>query len=69
MEKKIGVYICSGCGLGNVIDVEKLAALAKGEYKVPVCQVHPFLCSDEGAGQIQKDIAAGTVNGIVIAAC
>ena len=69
MEKKIGVYICSGCNLGNVIDVEKLATLAKGEYKVPVCQVHPFLCSDEGAGQIQKDIAAGTVNGIVIAAC
>src|SRR4030065_710740 len=51
------------------MDVEKLATLAKGEYKVPVCQVHPFLCSDEGAGQIQKDIAAGTVNGIVIAAC
>lgn len=69
MEKKIGVYICSGCNLGNVIDVEKLATLAKGEYKVPVGQVHPFLCSDEGAGQIQKDIAAGRVNGIVIAAC
>ena len=69
MEKKIGVYICSGCNLGNVIDVENLGTLAKGEYKVPVCQVHPFLCSDEGAGQIQKDIAAGTVNGIVIAAC
>src|SRR4030042_535890 len=69
MEKKIGVYICSGCNLGNVIDVEKLASMAKGEYKVPVCQVHPFLCSAEGAGQINKDIAAGAVNGIVIAAC
>jgi quinone-modifying oxidoreductase subunit QmoB len=68
MEKKIGVYICSGCGIGEVVDVEKLAEVAK-ESKAPVCKIHPCLCSPEGVGEIHKDIAEGKVNGMVIAAC
>ena len=28
MEKKIGVYICGGCGIAEVADVEKLADVA-----------------------------------------
>ena len=29
MDKKVGVYICSGCGIGDAIDVEQLAKVAK----------------------------------------
>jgi len=68
MEKKIGVYICSGCGIGDIIDVNKLSEVAN-EFKVPVCKNHPALCSPEGVGEIRKDIAEGRVNGLVIAAC
>jgi quinone-modifying oxidoreductase subunit QmoB len=68
MEKKIGVYICSGCGIGDAVDVEKLSEVA-GECKVPVCRTHPALCSPEGVGGIRKDVAEGAVNGLVIAAC
>ncbi len=68
MEKKIGVYICGGCGIGEAIDVEKLAETAKSEFKAPVF-VHPFLCGAEGVGQIRADIEAGKVNAPVIAAC
>jgi quinone-modifying oxidoreductase subunit QmoB len=68
MEKKIGVYICSGCGIGDAVDVEKLSEVA-GEFKAPVCRTHPALCSPEGVGGIRKDVAEGTVNGLVIAAC
>jgi quinone-modifying oxidoreductase, subunit QmoB len=68
MEKKIGVYICSGCGIGEAIDVEKLSEVAS-EFKVPVCRTHPALCSPEGVGGIRKDAAEGGVNGLVIGAC
>ncbi len=61
MEKKIGVYICGGCGIGEAMDVEKLADTARSEFKVPVL-VHPFLCGAEGVEQIRADIADGKVN-------
>src|SRR5208283_4195826 len=67
MEKKIGVYICGGCGIGEAMDVEKLADMARSELKTPVF-IHPFMCGAEGMGQIRADIAAGTVNAPVIAA-
>ncbi len=33
MEKRIGVYICSGCGIGEAMDAGKLAEVA-GEGSV-----------------------------------
>jgi quinone-modifying oxidoreductase, subunit QmoB len=69
MEKKIGVYICTGCGLGGAIESAALAKVATGEYKVPVCKEHPCLCSGEGASLIRTDIEKAEVNTIVIAAC
>jgi quinone-modifying oxidoreductase subunit QmoB len=69
MDKKLGVYICSGCGIGDSVDAEKLAQVAQKEYKVPVCKVHPFLCGAEGVGLIRQDMEAEGVNAVVIAAC
>ena len=54
---KVGVYICSGCGIGDALDVEQLANVATSEGKVPVCKTHAFLCGPEGAGIIKEDIA------------
>lgn len=68
MEKKIGVYICTGCGIGEAVDPEQLGKVAQEEYKVAVCKTHPFLCSKEGVGVIKADIAEG-INTIVVAAC
>jgi quinone-modifying oxidoreductase subunit QmoB len=69
MAKSPGVYICSGCSIGESLDTAKLATLAEREFKVPRCQVHPFLCSAEGVGLIRKDLADGAIDGVVIAAC
>ena len=30
MDKKIGVYICTGCGIGEALDVEALGKAATG---------------------------------------
>jgi quinone-modifying oxidoreductase, subunit QmoB len=69
MDKKMGVYICTGCGIGDSLDIEALAGLAKTEYKVPVCKQHAFLCSPEGVSLIKADMDEAGVNGTVIAAC
>ena len=69
MERKVGVYICSGCGIGDAIDVEQLAKVATSEHKVPVCKTHAALCDEEGAGIIRQDLDQEGVNTLVIAAC
>ncbi len=69
MDKKLGVYICSGCDIGKSIDAEQLAKVAKSEGKAAVCQVHPFLCSKDGVEMIRKDMDSGEVGAMVIAAC
>jgi quinone-modifying oxidoreductase subunit QmoB len=69
MDKKLGVYICGGCSIGEALDVEKLAEVATKELKVPTCRTHPFLCGAEGIAQIRTDLADGTVNAALIAAC
>ena len=72
MADKLGVYICSGCGIGDSVDTEKLVKIAGSAAKVPV-QVHPFLCGAEGLELINKDLAPAeggpNVDGVVIAAC
>ncbi len=69
MDKKLGVYICSGCDIGKSIDAEQLTKVAKSEGKAAVCQVHPFLCSKDGVEMIRKDMDSGEVNAVVIAGC
>ncbi len=69
MEKKLGVYICGGCSIGEGLDLEKLSLVATKEYKVPVCKTHPAMCGEEGVSLIKQDMSAEGVNTIVIAAC
>ncbi len=69
MDKRLGVYICSGCSIGEALDVQKLADVATKEHRAPVCRTHPFLCGEEGIAQIRKDLADGIANTIVLAAC
>ncbi len=69
MDKRLGVYICGGCSIGESLDVDRLAELARKEYKVPVCRTHSFLCGEQGLAQIRADLADGAVNAAVIAAC
>ena len=69
MEKKIAVYICSGCGIGDALDIEQLGKVATDEKKVPICRNHPNLCSQEGVDLIKNDIDNEGANTLVVAAC
>lgn len=68
MEKKFGVYICKGCGIGASIDIEKLSNVATKDMKMPFCKTHDILCSPAGVQTIKDDVKEG-VNTIIIAAC
>ena len=67
MDKKYGVYICTGCGIGDALDIEALSGVA-GEEGLPV-QTHPFLCSQAGVDIIKKDTEEKSINTMVIGAC
>ncbi|MGK7345868.1 MAG: hydrogenase iron-sulfur subunit [Candidatus Nitrospinota bacterium M3_3B_026] len=69
VEKKIGVYICSGCGIGEAMNIDELSKVASEELKTPVVRTHGFLCDNEGVKLIKDDIANEGVNAVVIAAC
>jgi quinone-modifying oxidoreductase subunit QmoB len=69
MEKKLGVYICTGCSIGESLDVEAVNNVAKNEYQAPVCKNHQAFCSDDGVQVIKDDISNEGVNTIVVAAC
>jgi quinone-modifying oxidoreductase subunit QmoB len=67
MDKKYGVYICTGCGIGDALDIEDLCEIPE-EKGFPV-KTHPFLCGKEGIELIKKDISDDGVNTLVIAGC
>jgi quinone-modifying oxidoreductase, subunit QmoB len=69
MDKKIGVYLCSGCSIGDSLDINALEKIATSEYNAPLCKNHSFLCSNEGIDLIKKDIKDEGLNTIVIGAC
>jgi quinone-modifying oxidoreductase subunit QmoB len=69
MEKKIAVYICSGCGIGDALDIDQLGKVATDEGSVAICKNHSNLCSPEGVALIKNDIKNEGANTLVIAAC
>lgn len=68
MEKKIAVYICTGCGIGDALDIEQLSKVATDE-NISTCRNHSNLCGQEGIELIKKDMIDEGVNTIVITAC
>jgi len=69
MEKKTAVYICTGCGIGDALDIEQLSKMATDEGNTPICRIHANLCSQEGVELIKNDITNEGANTLVIAAC
>ncbi|MBC2714842.1 MAG: FAD-dependent oxidoreductase [Desulfobacteraceae bacterium] len=67
MDKKYGVYICTGCGIGDALDIKSLSDVAEEEGLS--CQSHPFLCGKEGVELLKKDIEEKGTNTLVLAAC
>jgi quinone-modifying oxidoreductase subunit QmoB len=67
MDKKYCAYICTGCGIGDALDIEALSGVVSGEMSME-CKTHAYLCGAEGRAFIEGDIAGG-INTVVIGAC
>ena len=65
---KLGVFICSGCGIGDALDVDAVKAVAEeGGAKCAIS--HPWLCENEGLEAIRSAVADNSLDGILLAAC
>ncbi|MFP4657651.1 MAG: hydrogenase iron-sulfur subunit [Desulfonatronovibrionaceae bacterium] len=70
MPEKIGVYICTGCDIGEQdIDFEQLKEHVDDEVSPALIKELPFLCGNEGVAEIKKDIEEGNIDGVCVAAC
>ena len=67
MDKTYCSYICSGCGIGDALDMEALAGVVTDEMSME-CKSHECLCGAEGRALIEQDIADG-INTVVVGAC
>jgi quinone-modifying oxidoreductase subunit QmoB len=66
MDKKFGVYICTGCGIGESLDIKAMCDLAEEEGLT--CKTHGMFCGQEGVDLLKSEVEGG-VNTLVIAAC
>ncbi len=65
---KVGTFICTGCEIGEAIDVEELEEGAEESGSASFV-THPCLCAPEGVAEINKAIEEDGIDGIVIGAC
>jgi quinone-modifying oxidoreductase subunit QmoB len=65
---RVGVFTCTGCGIGEALDLEALANAA--DDPKPTCTAsHPCLCSPEGMDSVRKAVDDDKLEGVILAAC
>ena len=69
MDKKTAVYICTGCGIGDALNIEQLKADGTENFTIAFTKDHLFLCGSEGVDLIKQDIEGEGINTVIIAAC
>lgn len=69
VDTNVGVYICSGCGIGDSLDCQNLAETIQKETGVPVCKINNWLCGEKALAEINDDIKNENLNRVVIGAC
>jgi quinone-modifying oxidoreductase subunit QmoB len=67
MGQKIGVYIDTGYGIGEALDMEALMAVATDEFKVAICKAEPYWSDPDKLDIIRNDAATEELTAIIIA--
>ncbi len=66
--QRLGVFLCSGCGIGEALDVSGLASLAD-ELGAASCTTHPCLCAAEPVAAMRAAVESRELDGLLVAAC
>ncbi len=66
MEEKIGVFICTGYGIAEALDIEALCKVATEEFKLPFCKTIDS-CEGRDLQAVIQEIQANSLEKVVIA--
>jgi quinone-modifying oxidoreductase subunit QmoB len=66
MSKKVGLYIYTGDGIAEALDIDKLVEAGKG-LGLDIVRTHDDLYSPDGAAMVKQDIENEGVDAIVLA--
>ncbi len=64
----IGVFLCTGCGIGDAIDVDEVIEAAD-DVGCACTLTHKCLCAPEGLDAIRGAVSENELDGILVAAC
>ncbi len=67
MDQKIGIYIDTGYGIGEALDIEALSAVANDEFGVAVCKAEAYWSDPDKVEIIKNDIAGEELTAVIIA--
>ena len=68
-DKKVGCYVCTGCGIGDALDIDALVELATDDGDADVAKTHECLCGEDGLAMLRKEIADEGVTNVLVTAC
>jgi heterodisulfide reductase subunit A len=69
-ERRIGVYVCHcGGNISDYVDVEKVVEDIRDNGDVVVSRTTMFACSEASQQEIEADIRAQDLDGLVVASC
>jgi quinone-modifying oxidoreductase subunit QmoB len=66
--EKLGLFVCSGCGIGDALDLDALQEVAEEKGAKEVI-THQCLCGPEGLAGISVGASEAGLDGVLIAAC
>ena len=66
MEENIGVFVCTGYGIAEALDIEALCKVATEEFKLPFCKTVDS-CEGQGLLSIIEEIKASRLDKVLIA--
>src|SRR5207248_1091493 len=67
-SERTELYVCTGCGIGDAVDADRLAALGDTQLQRPGHVAGP-LCIPEGLAALRDGLATAEADRVVIAAC
>jgi len=68
-KKNMALAICTGCGIGECLHVERMIQVAGETTEEITCIQHSALCSESGLDELHKMAREAEVDRLAIAAC
>ncbi|MDF1576093.1 MAG: FAD-dependent oxidoreductase [Bacteroidales bacterium] len=68
-RKNMALAVCTGCSIGESLDVDKLLDAATEAYQGLTCIKHPSLCSEPGLAELKGKVLDMGIVRLAVAAC